>query len=182
MKTVATTFFCKSIFGIITVMMVSGLLPGCALVGPALTVGGLAGIGPLSYLSTAYTVGEFTYEYAANDATPDEVIEHKLLSLASGDAFEMPEYMKANPAGPPVPSAASTVTAEGEAVDPAPLAKSREERIEELLAGRERQFERLRLRKQAFVETASNDLSLRCSTEDQQPCLYSASADSLSLD
>lgn len=34
--------------------------------------------GPLQYAGTAYSVGEYTYQYAVNDKTPDEVFTEKL--------------------------------------------------------------------------------------------------------
>lgn len=66
-------------------------LPGCAVVGPLLSVGGMAGLAPLQYASTAYTLGEFTYEYAANDKDPGEVIRAKVDGIVSGEAFSLPD-------------------------------------------------------------------------------------------
>jgi len=65
-------------------------LPGCAVVGPLLSVGGMAGLAPLHYASTAYTLGEFTYEFATNDKDPGEVIRAKVEGFVSGDAFALP--------------------------------------------------------------------------------------------
>jgi hypothetical protein len=74
----------------IIVMVGMAVLPGCAVVGPLLSVGGMAGLAPLQYASTLYTVGEFGYEYAANDNDPGEVIRAKIDGVMSGEAFAVP--------------------------------------------------------------------------------------------
>ncbi|MFH1915049.1 MAG: hypothetical protein ABIK45_12355 [Pseudomonadota bacterium] len=75
----------------IIVLVGTACLPGCAVVGPLLSVGGMAGLAPLQYASTAYTLGEFTYEYTANDKDPGEVIRAKVDGFVSGDAFSLPD-------------------------------------------------------------------------------------------
>ncbi|MDD3311932.1 hypothetical protein [Pseudodesulfovibrio sp.] len=54
------------------------LLSGCLLINAFLGVAGLVGTGPIQYASSAYSVGEYAYQYAVNDKTPDEVIEENL--------------------------------------------------------------------------------------------------------
>ncbi|MUM77135.1 hypothetical protein GKC30_05770 [Pseudodesulfovibrio sp. F-1] len=75
---------------IICILAGTVCLPGCAVVGPLLSVGGLAGLAPLQYASTAYTLGEFTYEYAANGKDPGEVVRAKVDGFVSGEAFALP--------------------------------------------------------------------------------------------
>lgn len=60
-------------------------LSGCLVINAALSTLGLLGSGGLEYASTVYSVAEYTYEYAANDKTPDEVIEDKLAWLILPD-------------------------------------------------------------------------------------------------
>lgn len=55
---------------------------GCALVGPVLTAGSFTLGGPVQYASTVWSIGEYAYEYAANDKAPDEVIQGKFDALA----------------------------------------------------------------------------------------------------
>jgi hypothetical protein len=54
------------------------VLPGCLVINAALSIAGLLGSGPIEYAGTAYSVGEYAYQYAVNDKTPDEVVEEKL--------------------------------------------------------------------------------------------------------
>jgi len=65
---------CRNCLGLLALP----LLSGCLLVNAFLGVAGLVGTGPIQYASTAYSVGEYAYQYAVNDKTPDEVIEEKL--------------------------------------------------------------------------------------------------------
>lgn len=57
------------------------LLPGCLAVNAFLGAASLVITGPMQYAGTLYTVGEYTYEYAVNDRTPDEVLGAKLAWL-----------------------------------------------------------------------------------------------------
>jgi hypothetical protein len=59
----------------------------------------MAGLAPLQYASTLYTVGEFGYEYAANDNDPGEVIRAKIDGVMSGEAFAVPGSDPAASAG-----------------------------------------------------------------------------------
>lgn len=61
------------------------VLPGCLLINAALTGLGFIGTGGLEYAGTVYSIAEYSYEYAANDKTPDEVIEDKLAWLVGED-------------------------------------------------------------------------------------------------
>ena len=54
------------------------VLPGCLVINAALSIAGLLGSGPIEYAGTAYSVGEYAYQYAVNDKTPNEVVEEKL--------------------------------------------------------------------------------------------------------
>ncbi|MDC0335323.1 hypothetical protein OAN24_00290 [Pseudodesulfovibrio sp.] len=53
------------------------ILPGCLAINALLGVAGFLTTGPIQYAGTAYSIGEYSYEYAVNDKTPDEVIEEK---------------------------------------------------------------------------------------------------------
>jgi hypothetical protein len=59
-------------------------LPGCLAVNAMFGVLGLVTSGPVQYAGTAYTVGEYTYEYAVNGKTPDTVLGEKFAWL-TGD-------------------------------------------------------------------------------------------------
>ncbi|BCS88747.1 hypothetical protein [Pseudodesulfovibrio sediminis] len=183
MRKVAQTSVGKAVLFVLAVTLFVGQLSGCAIVGPVLSIGGLAGIGPLSYISTAYTVGEFSYEYAANDATPDEVIEHKIDAVLSGEAFELPDYMLSTPDGVETPTS-STMVAEKD-VDSETLSFSdevRQKRIAAILGNRDQQFERLEFRRMAFLDAKQNDrLSLRVSSNTELD-LYQGAVDEVSLD
>lgn len=54
------------------------VLPGCLAINAVLGVMGFLGTGPIQMAGTVYSVTEYSYEYAVNDKTPDEVIEDKL--------------------------------------------------------------------------------------------------------
>ncbi|MGL1863636.1 MAG: hypothetical protein OCC46_14015 [Pseudodesulfovibrio sp.] len=87
----------KSLFRSCIVTAAALLLPGCLAINAILGVAGLLATGPIQYAGTAYSVGEYTYEYAVNDKTPDEVIEEKmvwLFALDSDPSMEMVPSMK----------------------------------------------------------------------------------------
>ncbi|WP_321513436.1 hypothetical protein [uncultured Pseudodesulfovibrio sp.] len=170
-KPICTAFF---------LALLIGLLPGCAVVGPLLSLGGFAGLAPLQYISTAYTIGEFSYEYAANDKDPGEVIEGKINAVVSGEAFEMPAYMQSDPAGP----AAPVMVAEADAKQTPSMAEdARQKRIDNLMGRRQVQFERLELRRMAFLKAQSkNELSLRQTAMSEKTDLFRGAIDEVSLD
>jgi len=66
------------------------ILPGCLAINALLGVAGIMGSGPIQYAGTVYSVGEYTYEYAMNDRTPDEVIKHKLAWLLPEEQPDIP--------------------------------------------------------------------------------------------
>jgi len=148
MKKVAQTLSAKAAFVLFVLLSAAMPLSGCAVVaGPLLGAGGLA-FAPLQYASTAYTLGEFTYQYAANDRTPDQVLEAKYDAVVSGEAFALPEYLKSEPAGPEAP----VMTARAEYPEgPALSDEARRKRIERLLGERRSRFQRLELRRMAFL-------------------------------
>ncbi|WP_147819718.1 hypothetical protein [Salidesulfovibrio onnuriiensis] len=53
-------------------------LSGCLVLSALLGASGFVLTGPAQYIGTVYTVGEYTYELAANNKTPDMVIKEKL--------------------------------------------------------------------------------------------------------
>lgn len=61
------------------------VLPGCLAINALLGVAGFLTTGPIQYAGTVYSVGEYAYEYAANDKTPDEVIGEKFAWLLESD-------------------------------------------------------------------------------------------------
>jgi len=72
------------------------VLPGCLAINAILGVVGFMTTGPIQYAGTAYSIGEYTYEYAVNDKTPDEVIEEKLtLLMPVEEAPQLAGYAKA---------------------------------------------------------------------------------------
>jgi len=149
-KAVPTTF---------AVIFFLALLPGCAVVGPLLSVGGMVGFAPLQYASTAMTVGEYAYEYAAHDKDPSEVIEGKIMAVLDGSAFEMPDF---DGDDEPTMVADGAPTTKAETVEAAISTEARKQRVEYLLAHRNLQFERLELRRMAFRRARSDgELSLR---------------------
>ncbi|MDD3312288.1 hypothetical protein [Pseudodesulfovibrio sp.] len=120
----------------------------------------MAGLAPLQYASTAITLGEFTYEYAANDKDPSEVIEGKIMAVLDGSAFEMPDFD--GDGREPVVVAEAAPATKAETVEAAISAGARKQRIEYLLAHRDLQFERLELRRMAFRSARGDgELSLR---------------------
>ncbi|EGB15147.1 hypothetical protein DND132_1941 [Pseudodesulfovibrio mercurii] len=152
MKSVAQTLSVKTVLYAFLVLFAAGPLSGCAVVAPLLSVGGVA-FTPLQYVSTAYTIGEYTYEYAANDKTPDQVLEAKYNAMVSGEAFELPDYLQAEPAGPQPVQVAEAATPESPAdQDPGLSEQARRKRIENLLGQRRTRFERLELRRMAFLQ------------------------------
>ncbi|MEZ7198291.1 hypothetical protein [Pseudodesulfovibrio karagichevae] len=182
MKKVAQTLSVKTAFVLFVLLSAIGPLSGCAVVAPLLGAGGLA-FAPLQYASTAYTIGEFTYQYAANDKTPDQVIEAKYDAMVSGEAFELPEYLQSEPAGPQAP----VVTAEAETpIDqgPALSEEARRKRIENILGKRRTQFERLEVRRMAFLQVAQprKTLSFNQTAATGTPDLVQATGSQVSLD
>ncbi len=169
----------------IAVIVFLGFLPGCAVVGPLLSIGGMAGLAPLQYASTAYTVSEFTYEYAVNENDPSEVIEAKIDSVLSGKAFMLPDYipgaeMLNNPDG--VMVAEADVEIEETVVAPALSVEARQKRIDQILGKRNAQFERLEHRRMAFLKARSNgDLSLRQTAMATTPDLFQGAIDETTL-
>lgn len=65
-------------------------LPGCLAINMLLGAGSMLVGGPVQYASAAYTVGEYSYQYAVNDKNPGEVIEDKI-------AWLLPEEPEAAP-------------------------------------------------------------------------------------
>lgn len=192
MKKVARTLSLKAVLTISLLISMAGTLPGCAVVAPLLSAGGMA-FAPLQYVSAAYTIGEFSYEYAVNDKTPDEVIGGKYDAVMSGEAFELPAYLQAEPAGPEAPvmvadadEAEPALLADSSApVDPSLYEEARRKRIENLLGQRRSQFERLELRRMAFLEAQyqpSRNLSLSRTAMASQPDLVRGAGDDVSLD
>jgi hypothetical protein len=158
-----------------SVLGLLALLPGCAVVGPLLSVGGFVGMAPLQYASTVYTVGEFTYEYAANDKDPTEVIQAKIDGVLSGDAFQLPDAVRGYDA-PDGQEEVMMAQAEPDVVvadGPVLTAQAREKRIEQLLGKRSTQFERLELRRMAFLQARTDgQLSLRQTAMASTPDLF----------
>lgn len=185
------------------VILFLALLPGCAVVGPLLSVGGMVGLGPLQYASTAITVGEFTYEYAAHGKDPSDVIEGKIMAVLDGSAFDMPDFsrhdatdddtMVAKADGTPltkVETLETTMAAKAEAkpltkaetVELAISTEARKQRIEQLLGHRALQFERLELRRMAFLKVRSDGaLSLRQTAMASSPDLFQGAVDETTL-
>ena len=157
----------------LAVLFMLAFLPGCAVVGPLLSVGGMAGFAPLQYASTAVTVGEFTYEYAANDKDPSEVIEGKIMAVLDGSAFEL----DTNKGGADdVQVADATPLTKAETVEAAISAEARQQRIAQLMGRRSMQFERLELRRMAFRRAkADGELTLRQTAMASSPDLIRGS-------
>lgn len=80
--------------------VLSWALSGCALIGPAIGLGSMAFTGPLQFAGTVYTVCEYSYEYAVNDRTPDEVIEGKFEDLTELAGLDDDEAMMAESSAP----------------------------------------------------------------------------------
>lgn len=185
MKSVARTLFVKVIFCAFILLSGAGPLSGCAVVAPLLGAGGFA-FAPLQYASTAYTLGEFTYEYAANDKNPAQVIEGKYAAVVSGEAFELPAYLQSEPAGPqaPVVVAEAQTPAAGSEQVPALSEEARRRRIENLLGERRTRFERLELRRMAFLRAYQprQTLTLNQTADAADLDLVQAAGPQLSLD
>lgn len=186
MKEVAKTALRKAVLNTMAVLFFGYILSGCAVVGPLLSLGSMAGLAPLQYASTVYTVGEFTYEYAANDRDPGELIEHKIDSVLSGEAFELPDYLDPNAVDNPAEIPPRMMAEADTGIKPGGEALSmdaRQKRIDNLLGKRNIQFERLELRKMAFLKAQSNgDLSLRQTAMTSSPDLFQGAIDEVSLD
>lgn len=176
-------------------VLLLAMTPGCAVVGPLLSVGGMAGMAPLQYASTAYTVGEFSYEYAANDKDPSEVIEGKIDDILSGKAFTLADFapeseemntpadtMLAHSETSPVAENAAETTMVAEADAPALSVEERQKRINRILGRRKTQFRRLEIRRMAFLKARSGrQLSLRRTTLGTRPDLYRGAMDETRL-
>ena len=183
MKKVALSVFGKATSRLLAVLTLAVLLSGCAVIGPLLSLGGAIGLAPLQYAATAYTVGEFTYQYAANDKTPAQVVREKIDSVVSGDAFRVPEYMNDDPAGPEPAVMVAEAETGTDLQDPALSEELRQKRIENLLGKRRVQFERLELRRMAFLQAQTdNKLTLRQTAMAGNPHLFNGAEDKISLD
>jgi len=157
----------------LAVIFFLALLPGCAVVGPLLSVGGMAGFAPLQYASTAVTVGEFTYEYAANDKNPSEVIEGKIMAVLDGSAFELDTDSGGSD---DTQVADAKPLTKAETVEVAISAEARRQRIDQLMGRRSLQFERLELRRMAFRRAkADGELTLRQTAMASSPDLIQSS-------
>ena len=79
--------------GNIVLLAATLALPGCLAVNAAFGLLGLVGPPAAQLAGAAYTVTEYTYEYAANDRTPDQVLLAKfdwLLPTDAGQTMEGP--------------------------------------------------------------------------------------------
>ncbi|MGL1863302.1 MAG: hypothetical protein OCC46_12325 [Pseudodesulfovibrio sp.] len=152
-------------------------LPGCAVVGPLISIGGMVGFAPLQYASAVYTVSEYTYEFAVNDNDPTEVIEAKIDSVLTGEAFLLPDFMPGAeqlnyPDGVPDVIVVK-VSPEAAAAVPGLSTDARRKRIDQILGHRTAQFERLELRRMAFLKDQSNgNLSLKKTAMATPPDLF----------
>lgn len=185
MKWVAKTALRKVVINSVAVMCFLAFLPGCAVVGPLLSVGGMVGFAPLQYVSTVYTIGEFTYEYAANDNDPAELIELKINNVLTGEAFELPEYLQAAIDGPDGVTTVALTQEQAENLETQAnmSVDARQKRIDTLLGRRTLQFERLELRRMEFFKAQSNgNLSLRQTAMASSPNLFQGAIDEVSLD
>lgn len=72
---------------------IAASLSGCLALSALFGAGSFLLNGPAQYIGTVYAVGEYTYEYAANDKTPVTVLGEKLDKLG--------EWL--NPEGPQIP-------------------------------------------------------------------------------
>jgi hypothetical protein len=185
MKKVAQTLPVKTVFVLFVLLSAFGPLSGCAVVAPLLGVGGFA-FAPLQYASTAYTIGEFSYEYAANDKTPGQVVEDKYNAMVSGEAFQLPEYLQTESAGPQAPVMTAEAETTGPAMDqvPALSEEARRKRIENILGHRRAQFQRLEMRRMAFLQTSGKrqTLSFNQATRTGSPDLVQGVGARVSLD
>ncbi|MDC0336481.1 hypothetical protein OAN24_06285 [Pseudodesulfovibrio sp.] len=158
------------------VLFFLAFLPGCAVVGPLLSIGGMAGLAPLQYASTAYTLGEFSYEFAVNDNDPSEVIEAKIDSVLTGEAFMLPDFV---PGAEMLndPEAYMVARAEpqpaAQTVAPALSVEARQKRVDQILGKRTAQFERLEHRRMAFLKAQNTgDLTLKQTAMASSPDLF----------
>jgi hypothetical protein len=76
-------------------------LPGCLAVNAMFGVLGLVTSGPVQYAGTAYTVGEYTYEYAVNGKTPDAVLGEKFAWLTEDEPQPPVVLAETSPEGAP---------------------------------------------------------------------------------
>lgn len=146
----------------LVLLAVCGLFSGCAVVGPVLSLGSAALTGPLQYAGTAYSVCEYTYEFAVNDRDPFEVLDDKLDGLA--DVFDGDEDVML----------AETMEMEDEAVVLAEADISVDQRRKEVLERLERRridLRRLEERQMAFAQARAEGFGLA-----QEPSLAVSSA------
>jgi hypothetical protein len=166
---------------IVSTLFGLSIMPGCAVVGPLLTMGGVAGIAPLQYASTAYTIGEFSYEYAVNDKDPGDVIETKIGNFMSGDAFRI-EQQTEEPMHSNTTMVAEASPQIPESEIPALTAQARQKRIAKLLGRRHLQMERLEKRRMAFLKAQNKEtLSLRQTAMITRPDLINGAKDETTL-
>lgn len=185
MKWVAKTALRKAVINMMAVLSFFAFLPGCAVVGPLLSMGGMVGFAPLQYVSTVYTVGEFTYEYAANGNDPGELIELKIDNVLTGKFLELPDYLQQAIDGPDGTTTVMLTEAQAEELETQInlSADARQKRIDTVLGRRNLQFERLELRRMAFFKARSNgNLSLRQTAMTSSPDLFQGAVDEVSLD
>ncbi len=184
MKRYAKAALRKAAINTMAMIFLVALLPGCAVVGPLLSMGSAVGFAPLQYASTAYTVGEFSYAYAANDQDPGELIQEKIDNVLTGKIFELPDYLQLDMDDS---DESAVMLAEADAVSGPPegvmSSEARQRRIENLLGRRELQFNRLEHRRMAFLKARSNgDLSLRQTAMISDPDLFQGAVGEVSLD
>jgi hypothetical protein len=80
-------------FRFLLLLLLIPTLPGCMVVGAAVSVGGYALGGPAQYAGTALSLAEYSYELAVNDKTPDTVLKDKVLEVV--DILDGPDYVGA---------------------------------------------------------------------------------------
>lgn len=80
-------------FRLLLLVILIPILPGCMVVGAAVSVGGYALGGPAQYAGTALSLCEYSYELAVNDKTPDLVFKDKVLEVV--DILDGPDYVGA---------------------------------------------------------------------------------------
>lgn len=119
------------------IVMLTGIsLSGCIVLSGLLGASGFVLTGPAQYIGTVYAVGEYTYEYAANDKTPVQVLQEKFAWLTDDEKPEaekdtapvpLPRLAHARPRlAPPTRERAAILkkpaTTKPEKADPTPVA------------------------------------------------------------
>lgn len=192
MKRCARVALRKATYISLAVLFLVVLLPGCAVIGPLISIGGMAGLAQLQYASTAYTVGEFSYEYAVNDNDPGDVIEQKIDAVLTGKAFMMPDFTPDadeldSPDGAMLAEAGSdmeeTSSMVGTPADmPALSAQSRQKRIDLILGRRTMQYAQFEHRRMDYLKAqGGGELSLRQTAMVTSPDLFQGAVDETSL-